>query len=147
MKIRVLWPGKVKKPYFKTAVEDYAKRIERLASFEIVETPEESVTDKGQSRRVRKESQALKSRQKAPHVLYLSADGRMFSSEEFARWFEQTSGDIDFVLGGPHGCEAPEGAMKMSFGRMTLPHELARVVLLEQIYRALTILKRIPYHK
>jgi 23S rRNA (pseudouridine1915-N3)-methyltransferase len=147
VKIRVLWPGKTKKPYCKAAIEDYAERIGRLVPFEIVETQEEATTDRNRGRRVRRESEALIAKQKGSRVVYLSADGRMLTSEEFAKWLEQSGCDAEFVLGGPHGCEAPEGALRISFGKLTLPHELARVVLLEQIYRALTIIKRIPYHK
>lgn len=147
MSIRVLWPGKTKKSYYKSAIDDYAERIRRLIDLEIVEIPETPLRDKAQKARVRKESQAIRERQKGGPSVYLDPDGKMITSEELAQWLERTSCEAEFVLGGPHGCAIPEGATKMSFGKVTLPHELARVVLLEQIYRALTILRRIPYHK
>lgn len=147
MKIRVLWPGKTRKTYYRSAIEDYASRIVRLVPFEIEETREKSFPDKGRKARIRKESEALALRRKGAHAVYLDPEGLMLTSQEFAQWLERTGFNAEFILGGPHGCEVPENAIRISFGKMTLPHELARVVLLEQIYRALTLIKRIPYHK
>jgi 23S rRNA (pseudouridine1915-N3)-methyltransferase len=147
MKLRVLWPGKTRKSYYRDAIADYANRLEKLIPFEIVETREEPRTDKQKSVRIRKESEALILRKKAALAVVLDPAGKQFTSEEFATWLGSASADIDFFLGGPQGVEIPGVALKLSFGSLTIPHELARVVLLEQIYRALTILKRIPYHK
>lgn len=147
MKLRVLWPGKTKRPYYRLAIEDYASRIGKLISFEIQETREESATDKQKANRVKKESLHLSRKRKAPVCVVLDASGMSLTSEEFSRWMERQNTDIDFILGGPEGHDVPQNTLKLSFGKMTLPHELARVLLLEQIYRALTILKRIPYHK
>ena len=147
MKLRVLWPGKTKQLYYREAIDDYASRIRKFIRFEIVETREESRTDKQRKVRVRKESASLAVQRKAPVSVFLNSSGKQFSSGEFAGWLEKIQTDIDFVLGGPEGTLVPDDAVKLSFGKMTLPHELARVVLLEQIYRALTILKKIPYHK
>ena len=147
MKLRVLWPGKTKRPYYRLAIEDYSSRIGKLISFEIQETREESATDKQKATRVKKESLHLSRKSKAPVCVVLDASGMSLTSEEFSHWMERQNTDIDFILGGPEGQDVPRNTLKLSFGKMTLPHELARVVLLEQIYRALTILKRIPYHK
>lgn len=147
MKIRVLWPGKIRKNYYREAAADYAARIALLLPFEIVETREEPANDRGRARRVRKESARLEAGRKAPAAVVLDASGKQLSSEELAAWIGRQATDIDFLLGGPEGLDIADTALKLSFGRMTLPHELARVLLLEQIYRALTILKRIPYHK
>lgn len=147
MRLRVLWPGKTKQPYYRDAIDDYASRIRHLTRFEIIETREESRTDKQRRLRLAKESASLAAQRKAPVTVFLDSSGKQFSSEEFALWLEKMQADIDFILGGPEGTLVPDNAVKFSFGKMTLPHELARVVLLEQIYRALTILKKIPYHK
>ena len=147
MKIRVLWPGRIRKDYYRRAADDYAARIALLVPFEIVETREEPAADRDRARRVRKESARLAARRKAPATVVLDSSGKQLSSEELAAWIGRQATDVDFLLGGPEGLDIPDPAMKLSFGRMTLPHELARVLLLEQIYRALTILKRIPYHK
>jgi 23S rRNA (pseudouridine1915-N3)-methyltransferase len=147
MKLRVLWPGKTRKGYYREAIADYTGRIKKMIPFEVIETREESRTDKLKSVRIRKESEALNLRKRDSLTVVLDSAGKQLNSEQFAAWLGSATADIDFVLGGPHGLEIPGAALKFSFGNLTLPHELARVVLLEQIYRALTILKRIPYHK
>ncbi len=148
MKLRVLWPGKTRKPHYRSAIEDYATRIAKLIPFEIVETREETATDRGRARRIKRESETLAARRLSPVVVALDSAGRDMSSAEFAAWLGRQNTDVDFVIGGPEGFQLPaKPALLLSFGRLTFPHELARVVLLEQIYRALTILKRIPYHK
>jgi 23S rRNA (pseudouridine1915-N3)-methyltransferase len=147
MKFRVLWPGKTKKRYYKEAIDDYATRIGKFFPFEIVETAEDTRTDRQKATRIRKESQSLNSRRRSPLTVVLDSGGKAMSSEEFASWLEKQQTDIDFLLGGPAGLQAPGNTLRLSFGPMTLPHELARVVLLEQIYRALTIIHHIPYHK
>lgn len=145
--IRVLWPGRTRKEHYSSAVQDYGERIRRLMPFEIVETREEPARDHDRSRRLRKESAFLTQKRKAPVTVVLDPSGRQFSSMEFAAWLQKQTSDIDFFLGGPEGLSIENPVLKLSFGRLTLPHELARVVLLEQIYRAITIIKRIPYHK
>jgi 23S rRNA (pseudouridine1915-N3)-methyltransferase len=147
MKLRVLWPGKTKKSYYRQAIDDYASRIRKLLPFEIVETKEESTTDRKRTVRVKKESSNLQNKRKAPVCVILDSTGIQMSSVDFSRWLQQQNTDVDFLLGGPEGHNVSGQSLKLSFGKMTLPHELARVVLLEQIYRAATILKRIPYHK
>ena len=80
--------------------------------------------------------------------MLLASDGRSFDSEAFAAWLEerrQAGRDLCFVIGGPKGLDL-EADLRLSLGPMTLPHQLARVVLLEQIYRAHKILAREPYH-
>ncbi len=79
----------------------------------------------------------------------LTADGRTFASEDFAGWIEerrQSGRDLCFVVGGPRGLDLETCDMTLSFGPMTLPHQLARVVLLEQLYRGHKILAGHPYH-
>ncbi len=129
------------------AIEDYAGRIQKFIPIHIVEVREESVTDRQRQRRQTAESRRLKERRQSIVSVILDPDGKMLSSEEFAAWLEKAPGDIEFVLGGPEGFDLPDATLRLSLGRMTLPHELARVVLLEQIYRALTIQRRHPYHK
>lgn len=147
MKLRVLWPGKTRKHYYREAIRDYAARIVKFVPLEIVELPEEPHTDRQKAMRIRKESRLLNARKRAPLIVVLDSTGKMMSSGEFARWLEKQQTDIDFLLGGPAGMEEAGNSFHLSFGPMTLPHELARVLLLEQIYRALTILRHIPYHK
>ena len=147
MKIRILWPGKTKKTYYRTAIEDYASRIRKYVSFEIIEVREGTHTDHQRARRVRAESRDLTRMTRSKTTVLLDPLGKMMSSDEFSIWLQKVSGSVDFILGGPVGAEPADVSMRLSFGRMTLPHELARVVLLEQIYRALTIQHKHPYHK
>lgn len=147
MKIRIVWPGRIRKAYYRAAVDDYAERIRQMLPLEIIETREEPARDKERRRRIKSESALLEKQRKAAVTVVLDSDGKHLSSQEFAAWIEKQPSGIDFLLGGPEGLEITNPALKLSLGRMTLPHELARVVLLEQIYRALTILRRIPYHK
>lgn len=147
MKIRILWPGKTKKDYYRAAIDDYAARIRKYVPFEIVEVRENSAKDQQRSRRVRSESRELDSKRNSRTTVVLDATGKLLTSEEFARWMDGVNGGIDFILGGPAGVEIAADTLRFSFGRITLPHELARVVLLEQIFRALTIQHHHPYHK
>jgi len=147
VKIRVLWAGKTKKTYFRSAIDDYSERIRKFVSLEIVEAREESLSDHQRARRLRAEGRLLAARKQARTTVLLDSAGKMLTSEEFAKWLENVRGDVDFLVGGPAGLETDDASLKLSFGRMTLPHELARVLLLEQIFRALTIQHRIPYHK
>ncbi len=83
------------------------------------------------------------------HLVLLASDGREFDSIEFSKWLEerrQEGRDICFVIGGPRGLDLERCDTRLSLGRMTLPHQLARVVLFEQLYRAHKILAREPYH-
>jgi 23S rRNA (pseudouridine1915-N3)-methyltransferase len=147
MKIRVLWPGKTKQSYFRAAVEDYSSRIARFVSFEIIETKEYSTADRNKQQRISKESKNLSSAAKDSVRVVLDPDGKQVTSEEFAGWLEKQNRDIAFIVGGPAGMELQDPDLKLSFGRCTFPHELVRVMLLEQLFRAFTILNRVPYHK
>ncbi len=143
MKIKVAWIGKTKEPAIQTLTEDYLKRIARYEEVSGLPVKDESAIV----------SLARGERQKERHrLIVLDARGRQFSSEELAQWLEREqmqSLPLLFAIGGADGFSEDtrhEAALTLSLGKITLPHELARVVLLEQIYRAFTILKRHPYH-
>jgi len=147
MKIRILWPGKTKKNYYRSAIEDYAGRIRKFVPLEIIEVREQRLKDDQQAKRIRLEGKQLAVKRQSSTTVVLDHSGKMLTSEEFSQWMEKVAGDVDFILGGPAGIDTTQVSLRLSFGRITLPHELARVVLLEQIYRALTIQRRYPYHK
>ena len=147
MKVRILWPGKTKQNYFRSAVEDYSSRIAHFIPFEIIESKEYSAADRNKKQRVSTESKTLLSAAKDSLRVVLDPSGKQLSSEEFAAWLGKQNRDIAFLIGGPAGLEIPHPDLKLSFGRCTFPHELVRVLLLEQIYRAFTILRKVPYHK
>jgi 23S rRNA (pseudouridine1915-N3)-methyltransferase len=143
----MVWPGKTKQSYFRTAVEDYSSRIARFVPFEIIETKEYSAADRNKKQRISKESKTLLNAAKDSLQVVLDPNGKQLTSEEFAAWLEKQNHDIAFIVGGPAGMELKDPDLKLSFGRCTFPHELVRVMLLEQLFRAFTILKKIPYHK
>lgn len=146
MRLRVTWiqakPGKDKLSGTQSLTTEYVQRIARYTAIETKELPsEESLF---------KDVGAAKSK---PALVLLDSRGKQLSSEEFAKFLErhQERGtqQLWFVVGGADGFteKGLEAAQtQLSLGRMTLPHELARVVLLEQLYRAFTILKGHPYH-
>jgi len=143
MKIKVVWIGKTKEPAIQTLTDDYLKRISRYAEVAGLALKDESAVL----------SLARGERKKERHKLVLlDARGKQLSSEELAEFVarEQVNAvPLLFAIGGADGFtdEARhQAAFVLSLGKMTLPHELARVVLVEQLYRAFTILKDHPYH-
>ena len=146
MRITIAWIGKTKEPAIRALTEEYVKRISRYAQFEGVELRDESALLAACGRHG--SGKAGKST-----LMLLDSRGKQFSSEEFARFLGdyQDRNPLPLVLAiGPADgfSEATREAAQhtISLGKMTLAHELARVVLLEQVYRAFTILKGHPYH-
>jgi 23S rRNA (pseudouridine1915-N3)-methyltransferase len=130
----VLAVGRLRPPYADD-VQHYQKLLARHTRLELVEVRED------QSVEGRIPDRAF--------VVLLASDGRQYDSETFAQWLEQrrqSGRDLCFIVGGPRGLDLDACDEKLSFGPMTLPHQLARVVLLEQIYRANKILAGEPYH-
>ncbi len=146
MKTRLIFLGRTRNPHLRALIEDYRQRIAHFAAIEIVEW---KTTDGGPWAL----GEARGKHDGAPVVL-LDAAGKAFTSGEFARWLarQANSGQklLVFLLGGAEGF--PEETKKkadvlLSLSKMTLPHELARVVLLEQLYRAWALLREHPYPK
>ena len=134
MRLIVLAVGRLRPP-FVDDVDHYEKLMRRQARVEIVEVRE----DEALERRIPERA----------YVVLLDAGGRELSSEAFASFLEQRRQaglDVVFVLGGPFGTDLARHDTKLSLGPMTLPHQLARVVLLEQLFRAHKILAGEPYH-
>jgi 23S rRNA (pseudouridine1915-N3)-methyltransferase len=134
MRISVIAVGRLRPP-FQDDVEHYRKLLAGHARVELIEVRED-------------ERVPLRIPERA-HLVLLASDGREFDSIEFSEWLEQRrqdGRDICFVIGGPRGLDLENCDTRLSLGRGTLPHQLARVVLLEQVYRAHKILAREPYH-
>ena len=134
MRTLVLAVGRLRPPYADD-VQHYQKLLARHARLELIEVRE------GQSVEGRIPDRAF--------VCLLSSAGRAFDSLAFSGFLEerrQSGRDLCFVIGGPRGLELAQADMRLSLGPMTLPHQLARVVLLEQLYRANKIIAREPYH-
>jgi 23S rRNA (pseudouridine1915-N3)-methyltransferase len=143
VKIKVAWIGKTKEPAIQTLTDDYLKRIARYAEVS-------DVTLKGEAAIL---AVARGERQKERHrLVLLDSRGKQLSSEELAQFLDREQMQalpLLFAVGGADGFSTDarqQAAFVLSLGKMTLPHELARVVLLEQLYRAFTILKNHPYH-
>ncbi len=159
MKITVLAVGKVKESFYAAACAEYLKRLGRYCRPEIIEVADEKTPEGAGSAleaQIRaKEGERLARRIRTDAVLVaLEIGGESLSSEEFADWIGKTEvrgeSHIQFLIGGSLGLDPELSAkadLKLSFSRMTFPHQLARVILLEQIYRAFKILNHEPYHK
>jgi 23S rRNA (pseudouridine1915-N3)-methyltransferase len=145
MRIKIAWIGKTKEPALASLSDEYVKRISRYTQVEGVGLRDESDL-------LAKFGKGAKGGPKY-HLLLMDSRGKEFTSEQFAKflgdYFDRNPLPLVFGIGGADGFSevAKASAYSMiSLGRMTLPHELARVVLLEQVYRAFTILKGHPYH-
>lgn len=158
--IDLICVGKLNAAYCAAGVAEYQKRLGAFCSFRIIELPEETIREKNASQAVidkalEKEGAAILSNvRKGAAIVALCVEGKVISSEELAAYIADKAlsgaGDIAFVIGSSHGL-APAvkkaAALKFSMGRITLPHQLARLVLTEQIYRAFTINNGVKYHK
>jgi 23S rRNA (pseudouridine1915-N3)-methyltransferase len=140
VRVRVVAVGKLKEAHYRSAVDEYAKRLSHYAEYSEVEVREGDVA--AMRRAIPERAQ----------LVLLVIDGRPRSSEELAAYVESvavSARDLCFVIGGADGIP-PEvlarPAERLSLGKMTLPHRLARLVLVEQLYRAMTIRRGEPYH-
>lgn len=151
--ITVVAVGKVKEPYFRDAIEEYAKRLGpyvKLAFQELKPEPFHGEGDKLKAKKVEGE-RLITFLEKRPesYVIILDERGKKYSSPTFARHLEKISQPIIFVIGGSLGIDeriVEQYKNSISLSEMTFPHEMARMVLVEQIYRAVTILKEKEYH-
>ncbi len=159
MKITLLTVGKIKEKYFTSAIAEYSKRLSRYCKLEIIEVADEKISDKASEaleRQIKeKEGKRLLAYIKEDaYVIALAIQGKMLSSEQLAKKIEglgvSGKSHIIFIIGGSLGL-ADEILKKadflLSFSPMTFPHQLMRVVALEQIYRSYKINQNEPYHK
>lgn len=156
MHIRILWVGKTKNPSIKSLISDYLERIRHLIPCEIVEIRDRSKgRSLGAAQLIAAEGEEIaKNLPHAGKIVALDETGLQYTSEKFARWLEseQNAGTktVSFVIGGPEGLSpsiARGAQMVLSMGTMTWTHEMCRALLLEQVYRALCIMRNIPYHR
>ena len=155
LKINLICIGDIKEKYLKDAISEYSKRISRFAELKIIELKEHVSQSQNQQdilQSLKKDADEIKKYLKG-HVFCLDINGKMISSEDFAKKIEKTSiisGEISFVIGASNGIHDSIKSIsneKISFSPMTFPHQLMRVIFLEQLYRAFTILNNISYHK
>jgi 23S rRNA (pseudouridine1915-N3)-methyltransferase len=159
VKITVICVGKVKEKFFRDAVSEYEKRMGRYCRLEILEVADEKTPD-GASALMEeqiKEKEARRILEKIREdafVCTLEIKGKRFSSENFAKWMDgltlNGTSHFIFIIGGSlglHESVQKRSHMALSFSDMTFPHQLMRVILMEQIYRAFRIIHGEPYHK
>lgn len=159
MNIKFVVVGKLKEKYFKQGIAEYAKRLSRFCKFSIVEVPDEkapeSMSQAEMDQVMAAEGERILSKIKDREYVYaLAILGKERSSEEFAKEIKDLTtyghSDITFVIGGSLGLTPAvlkRANAQISFGRFTLPHQLMRLVLTEQVYRAFMINEGSPYHK
>ncbi|RHW36139.1 23S rRNA (pseudouridine(1915)-N(3))-methyltransferase RlmH [Lysinibacillus yapensis] len=159
MNITILSVGKLKEKYLKMGIEEYVKRLSAYAKIELIEVPDEKAPEQLSEAEMdmvkRKEGERILAKiNDSTHVIALAINGKMKSSEEMAADLESLmtygTSKIAFVIGGSLGLHdevLKRADEKLSFGKMTLPHQLMKLVLVEQVYRSFRIIKGEPYHK
>lgn len=159
MFIQIIGVGKLKEKYLVQGIAEYTKRLAPYIKFQMVEVADEKAPETLSDAEVRqvkdREGERILAHVKAEaHVVALAIDGKLWSSEELAAEIDKLgtygTSHVVFVIGGSHGLSDDvlrRAQQRLSFGRMTLPHQLMRLVLVEQVYRAVKINRGEPYHK
>lgn len=157
--VRLIAVGKVREPWLTEGVSEYVKRLSGYTKIQIIQVPDEkcpeTLSDAQRLQVMEKEGRKILDQISAKeYVITLEIKGKHMSSEELAEQMEMLRGsgrsDISFVIGGSLGLSksvSDRADLKLSFSRMTFPHQLMRVILLEQLYRSFKIAKNEPYHK
>ena len=159
MNIRIIAVGKIKENYIVEGIREFSKRLSRYCNLEIVELEDEKAPENLSEKEMEivKDKEGLKIEQKIlknSYVVSLLIEGKQLSSEALAEKMEGLMidgyNDISFIIGGSLGLSSNiinQSDFKISFSKMTFPHQLMRLILLEQVYRAFRIIKGEPYHK
>lgn len=158
MKLHLICVGKLKESYWRDAFAEYEKRLGQFCSFSLTELPESRLPSNPSEAQIaaalEEEGERIEKASTGSKVIALCIEGKQFSSVEFAEKIEsfgvQGFGSIDFIIGSSFGlCQRvkEKAALQISFSPMTFPHQLARVMLMEQIYRAFQIINHGKYHK
>ncbi|QQY79727.1 23S rRNA (pseudouridine1915-N3)-methyltransferase [Keratinibaculum paraultunense] len=159
MKIRVIAVGKIKEKYIRDGINEYLKRLSRYCSVEIIEVEDEKTQENLTNREIDiikdKEGKRILSKiSPNSHIISLVIEGKQMSSEELANKIEDLMiegvNNLTFIIGGSLGLSREvieKSNLKLSFSKMTFPHQLMRMVLLEQIYRSFRIIRGEPYHR
>lgn len=159
MRITIVCVGKIKEKFYRDAIAEYEKRLSKYCKFEIIEVADDKTPDKASALeeeqiKEKEASRILSKIKDDAYVCTLEITGKRFSSEGFANWIEQAAisgkSSIVFVIGGSlglHQSVLARSNQALSFSNMTFPHQLMRVILSEQVYRAFRIIHKEPYHK
>lgn len=150
--IKILCIGKIKESFFREAILEYQKRMSKYTKLEILEGPDSHFNNPELNKKQEKEY-LLKNIGEKDFVITLEIEGKEYSSLEFSKKLEEIQiqySNIVFVIGGSDGLDdevKKKSNLKLSFSKMTFPHQLFRIILLEQIYRAYKIMNHESYHK
>lgn len=159
MKITILCVGKIKEKFYRDAIAEYEKRLSRYCKLEILEVADEKTTEQASDREIsivkdREGERLLKVISEEQYVIALAIDGRQPDSIELSEQIERLGitgrSSLVFVIGGSLGLSdavLKRADYRLSFSNMTFPHQLMRVILLEQLYRSYRIMNHEPYHK
>lgn len=159
MKITLLTVGKIKEKYLRDGIAEYTKRLGRYCKLEIIEVADEKTPDRASAAeelqiKETEGARLMKNIKDSDYVIALAIDGRMLDSVELSKKMEslgvQGESSIVFVIGGSLGLSdevLKRADYKLSFSKMTFPHQLMRMILLEQVYRGYRIMHGEPYHK
>lgn len=157
MRFSILAIGKIKEPWMKAGIAEYTKRLAPFAKVDIIEQTEEKVPDRPSQKDVaavlEKEGEKLLRFRKDGVMVLLDTKGQELSSTDLAEWIRKKTisgtSHFHFVIGGPYGNGnnlRREADLRLSLGPMTLTHQMARLILTEQLYRAMKIIRHEPYH-
>lgn len=150
--IKIITVGQIKENYLKEAIEEYQKRIQKYTSLEIIELKDEGLVEEEKARKIEAEK-IEKYLGERDYIITLEIEGKEYTSVEFAeklRNIQIEASNITFIIGGSYGLAESikqKAKMHLSFSKMTFPHQLFRVILLEQIYRSYKINNNESYHK
>lgn len=159
MNITIIGVGKIKEKFMQEGIKEYSKRLSRYCKLKILEVTDESAPENLSKKEIEiiKEKEGKRILGKISnnsYIISLDIKGKNFSSEEFSKKIEDITlggtNDITFIVGGSLGLSEEilnKSNLKLSFSKMTFPHQLMRMILLEQIYRGFRIMKGEPYHK
>ena len=156
MIIKIIAVGKIKDRYFKDAIQEYEKRLAPFCSLSIIEIPAEQIFDEALRDKYKdiEANKILSLIKSDSFIITLEINGKLFSSEQFARKIKHLSNegyhDITFIVGGANGLSekiSEISNLKLSFSPLTFTHQMIRPMLLEQLYRTFKILSNEPYHR
>ena len=158
MKIKIISVGKIKEKYLLEGIREYAKRLSKYCKLEMIEVNDEKAPEnlsEAEKERIKDlEGEKVLNKISSEYVIALAIEGKQLDSIEFSEMFNQIftykNSDISFIIGGSLGLSKDvynRSDMKISFSKMTFPHQLMKLILLEQIYRVFRINNNEPYHK
>ncbi len=159
MNITVVTVGKIKEKYINLGIDEFSKRLKAYCKLNIIEVQDEATPDNASDKEEdlirKKEGEKIRAKlPKNSYIIVLAIDGKQLSSEDLSRKIDELAidgiSDISFIIGGSLGLDSEIinlADYKLSFSKMTFPHQLMRLILLEQVYRSFRISVGAPYHK